>query len=321
MALAGETIKEVKEVQEGKEVEKVKEVKEDKEAARVGDVAIKESELDDALRKYVPPGSMHGSMDASKREGFRKDALNDLVEVELLYNEAKSREITVPRDVIEKVVEENLKRFGSEEKFKEALKKEGATIDSFREKITKYRMVNMLMEKIAKESEYSDEELKGYFENNRAKYKRPEALHVWHILVKVNPGASEDEWLKKKEYAEELLQKIKSGEDFRDVAYKYSEDAYKVKEGDLGIVHRGQLEPEIEEAAFSLKEGEVSGTVRTIHGFHIIKAGEKKPEEQLSLDEVKPKLKNELHGNRFKEKKAALLEKLRQQYPVKIYLK
>lgn len=298
----------------------VKEVKEDKEVARVGDVVIKESELDEALRKYVPPGSIHRSMDPSKKEGFRKEALNDLVEVELLYNEAEARKINVPTDDIEKIVGENIKRLGSEEKFKGALKKEGLTIDSFRKKITKYRMVNILMENITKESEYSDEELKAYFENNKAQYKRPEAMHVWHILLKVDPVASEDEWLKKKEYAEQLIQKIKSGEDFRDVAYKYSEDSWKVKEGDLGIVHRGQLEPELEQAAFSLKEGEVGGPVRTIHGFHILKAGERKPEEQLSFEDVKQKLKNQLRISRFNEKKAALIERLKEKYPVKILI-
>lgn len=288
------------------------------EVAKVGDVVITESELDNALQKYVPPGSMHGSMDPSKKEKYRKDALNDLVEVELLYNEAMARGKNALTDDIEKIVDENVKMFGSEKKFKEALKKEGLTIDSFRKKIIKYRIVNALMDSIMKESEYSDEELKDYYEKNKSKYKRPEAMRLWHILLKVDPGAHEDEWLKKKEYAEQLVQKIKSGEDFRDVAYKYSEDAWKVKEGDLGFVHRGQLEQEIEDSAFSLKEGEVGGPVRTYSGFHIVKAGERKPETQLSFEDVKEKLKKDLLENRFKEKKAALIGRLKEKYPVKI---
>ncbi|MBI5739614.1 MAG: peptidylprolyl isomerase [Nitrospirae bacterium] len=292
--------------------------KKDHVVARVGDVSITETELDNALRKYVPPGSMHGSMDPSKRGKYRKDALNDLVEVELLYKEAKARDIKVSKDDIEQVVDENVKRFGSEKQFKEVLKKEGETLKSFREKIGKFAMVNALLADVVKESEYSDDELKEYFEKNRSKYTRPEAMRIWHILVKVDPSASEDEWLKRMEYAEELVRKIKSGEDFRDVAYKYSEDAWKVKEGDLGFIHRGQLEQEIEDAAFSLKEGDVSSPIRTYSGIHIVRAGEKKPETQLSFEDVKERLRKELQDGRYKEKKAGLIGRLKEKYPVTI---
>ncbi|SPP99712.1 putative Ppic-type ppiase domain protein [Candidatus Sulfobium mesophilum] len=288
--------------------------------ARVGDAVITAPELENALQKYVPPGSMHGSMDPSKKEKYRKNALNDLVEVELLYHEAKSRGMKASKDAVDKAVEENMKRLGSEKKLKNALKKDGMTLDSYREKLGKYEMANAVVAAVVKETEYSEEELKDYYEKNKERYKKPEAMQIWHILVQVDPSASEEEWLKKRDYALQLYQKIKDGEDFRSVAYKYSEEAWKVKEGDLGILHRGQLEQEIEDVAFSLKEGEVSQPIRTYSGFHIVKAGERKPETQLSFEDAKNRLRDELHEKRFKEKMAALFERLRGKYPVKIYL-
>jgi parvulin-like peptidyl-prolyl isomerase len=77
---------------------------------------------------------------------------------------------------------------------------------------------------------------------------------------------------------------------------------------------------ELEDAAFGLKQGEVSSLLRTIHGFHILKAGERKPGEIKSFDEMKDKLRKDLEKKRFEGKKQALIENLKKEYPVEIYL-
>jgi foldase protein PrsA len=287
--------------------------------AMVGNARIAAADLKEALARYVPPGSLHASMDPAKKEKYRKAALNELIELELLYDEAKSRGIKVPKDLFDKVLAENVKGFGSKEKFEEVLKMKGMTMDDFREKVVKYRMAYQLLGQLAKESECSDGELRAYYEKNRSQFKRPESMHLWHILIKVEPTASAAEVAKKKKEAEEVLKRLKAGEDFYDVAYKYSEDNYRVKGGDLGFIHRGQLDPqELDNAAFSLKKGRTSGLIRTIYGFHILRAGEKKPAKLLSFDEAKGKLRKELTEKRFKEKKEALIRRLKAEYPVTI---
>ncbi len=80
-----------------------------------------------------------------------------------------------------------------------------------------------------------------------------------HILVK-------DE-----KKARELLQRVKSGESFEDLAKKYSDCPSKVKCGDLGYFQRGQMVPEFEKAAFEAKKGDVVGPVKTQFGYHLIK--------------------------------------------------
>jgi parvulin-like peptidyl-prolyl isomerase len=88
--------------------------------------------------------------------------------------------------------------------------------------------------------------------------------------------------------AEEVLKRVRAGEDFAKLAKEFSSDGSKDKGGDLGWFGRGQMVPEFEEAAFKLKPGEVSDVVQSKFGYHIIKLDERKtetkdgkPEEQV----------------------------------------
>lgn len=76
-------------------------------------------------------------------------------------------------------------------------------------------------------------------------------------------------------YADQLLARVRAGEDFQTVAKEVNEDSTKSDGGDLGLFGTGELDPAIEQAAFALKAGETSGVVKTLDGYHIIKLLEK----------------------------------------------
>lgn len=287
--------------------------------AQVGGTVITESDLQQALEQYMPAGTFHAGIDRSAKPEYRKAALDDLIERELLSREADKREIKVQDETVEAVFQFNIKRFGTEQKLSKALVSQGLTIEMLRQKIRKFEMVNILLKNLAAESRPSDEEVKKHYEENRSKYRKPDSLFVYHILIKVEPTASDEVWRERQGHAEQLLEKIRSGADFGNIAYEYSEDPYKYKSGALGFIHRGRLTPqELEDAAFGLKKDEVSNVLRTIHGFHILKAGETKAGETKTFDEMKDRLKKDMEKDRFEGKKRALLEQLRKEYPVTI---
>jgi peptidyl-prolyl cis-trans isomerase D len=93
-----------------------------------------------------------------------------------------------------------------------------------------------------------------------------------HILIKVGSDAGEEEQNTARELAEDLRKRIERGEDFAELARRYSQDKGSARRGgDLGYNPRGRMVPPFDEAQFSLEPGQMSDVVKTRFGFHIIK--------------------------------------------------
>ena len=116
--------------------------------------------------------------------------------------------------------------------------------------------------------EVSEEELAEYYQQNLADYRTDEERQAAHILFE---SAEEDETIAEK--AEEVLAKIKAGEDFAGLAKLFSTDTFSAENGgDLGWFGKDIMDPAFEDAAFSLEnKGDVSGVVKSEFGYHIIK--------------------------------------------------
>jgi parvulin-like peptidyl-prolyl isomerase len=100
-----------------------------------------------------------------------------------------------------------------------------------------------------------------------------------------------------------------------------SEDDYRVKSGEIGYVHKGRMLPEIEDVAFKLKVGQISGLIKAGDYWYIIKVEDKQPQRQLSFDEIKDKLGKELEDQRLREKKDKWITELRAKAKIEILLK
>lgn len=185
-------------------------------------------------------------MDFKNEEGqkifkqLKEDALNQLIQQKIIEQEAKKSNIKVEKSE----VEDRYKKL-AEENGEETLKKQikeyyGWTIEEFKGKIRIVVLKEKLQEKVS-----NDESL------------------------------NKD----KKTKAEEILTKIKNGEDFAKLAKEFSEDPSAADGGNVGWFEKGKMIQEFEDTAFSLKPGEISGVVKTQYGYHIIKVTDKKENE------------------------------------------
>jgi peptidyl-prolyl cis-trans isomerase D len=136
----------------------------------------------------------------------------------------------------------------------------------------------------------SDAELQKDYQDSIDSFRTPERVRIRHILIKTQ-GKPKSEIPALKAKAEDLLKQIQAGGDFAALAKKNSEDPGSAeKGGELGFVTRGQMVPNFEKAAFSLKPGETSGVVETEYGFHILQCEEKQDAHTESFEEAKPQL-------------------------------
>ncbi len=147
--------------------------------------------------------------------------------------------------------------------------------------------------KIGANFQLSDAELETMYKGNIERYRTPERVHVRHILLKTQDKPKE-EVPKLEAKANDLLKQIRAGGDFAELAKKHSEDpGSAVKGGDLDWVTRGQMVPNFENAAFSLKPKETSNVVKTEYGFHIVQVLEKELPRVKPFEEVKAELATE----------------------------
>ncbi len=291
----------------------------DKVIGEVNGVKLYESQVQGIIDEILPRAFYHSKITPEKREEFRGRAIEELIKRELFYQEAKKKGMTVKRSEIKDAIKTIKKRFRSEDEFKKALRNSNYTIEGLEKDIERSMLINRFAEKeIIERSRVSDEELKDYYEKNKGSFKRPEALRLKEILLKVDPTSSKEERDKVRTQAEEIMDRLKKGEDFSELAYKYSMDDWRVKGGDMGIVHKGRLMPEIEEVAFRLKGGEIS-IVESIYGYHIIKVEERIPETQLTFDEVKERLRKDIEDKNKGMNEEALIKRLKENARIEIY--
>ena len=180
-------------------------------------------------------------------------------------------------------------------------------------------MKRFITVEVKDKAQASDEEIKAYYEANKKKFMRPEARKLKHILISVKPEATAEEWKAKKARAQEVIDKINAGQDMSVVAWDYSDGPYRVKGGDLGLVHRGRLYPTLEKEVFQLEPGRLSGIIETIYGYHVVRVEEVTLPEQMRLEDVYETVQKELTEKKEKQLQEALTAILRGNAQIEVY--
>lgn len=278
--------------------------------AKVNGTVLTQKNLDTELDRLIPQITFHRNVSPEKRKYYYGKALEELVSKELMYQDAVSRELRPDKAKVDVQIEKFKKRFKTEESFKAALDKEGLTEDQLRATMAKEIAVQTVIGKTVTEpAQVGEVELKEYYEKNAVKFKQPETVRLRLISAK-------DE-----KKVRDIFAKLKDGDDFGELAYNMSEDDYRVKSGDIGYVHKGRMLPEIESAASRLKTGELSEPFNADNKWYIIKVEDRKPEHQMSFQEVKRKLKKEIETERAAALKKKWLDGLKAKSKVEIFLK
>jgi peptidyl-prolyl cis-trans isomerase D len=160
----------------------------------------------------------------------------------------------------------------------------------------KVEFVVLSLEAYQRSMQISDEEIRKFYADNMSRYQTAEERRASHILIPAAASATPEEKAKAKALAEDLLKQAKQNpKKFGELAAKFSKDPGSAeKGGDLGFFARGLMVKPFDEAAFSMKVGEIAGPVETQYGFHIIRLDAIKAVQTTPLESVKAQIVEEI---------------------------
>jgi len=250
----------------------------DKIVAVIDDEIILQSELEQEIAFFAAQRNLD-----PKNPEIRKQILNAKVEEKLLYAQAELDSITVSDEEVDNQIEMQLnyfiQQYGSAERIEEAY---GMSIERIKREMRESTRKNLMAQTVRQKKfgmiDVTRREVEEFFNEYKDSLGViPEKFKIAHIFI--NPKADENIMEKARKKAEDILDSIKAGVDFAELAKKYSDDpGSAVRGGDLGFVKRGVFFAEFESAAFALNEGELSGVVESPVGFHIIELLERRGE-------------------------------------------
>jgi len=155
-----------------------------------------------------------------------------------------------------------------------------------------------------------EREIRRYYKKYEDNFVTPAEIKARHILFKLAPDASEELLQEKRQKLSKLLDQIKGGSSFEELAIKHSEDGTAAEGGDLGWFKPAEMVPEFNNVAFAMETGQVSEIVRTPFGLHLIKVEQRKQEITKSLDEVRDEITEILAESRVQKLLDEELERL-----------
>lgn len=250
----------------------------DKIVAVVDNEVILKSELDFQVAMFAAQRNLD-----PKDPNLREQLLNKLVEDKLLYAQSILDSIEVSDEEVNRQLDQVIayytQQYGSQERLEKAY---GMSTERIRREMKddtrKNLMADMLKNQKFGKVEVTRREVKEFFETYQDSLGMiSEKFEIAHIFI--NPKSNDKLKQKAKLFTQSLLDSLRNGADFAELAKNNSEDPGSAAAGgDLGFVKRGVFYPEFESAAFKLKEGQLSEVIESPVGFHIIELLERRGE-------------------------------------------
>ncbi|QAA30734.1 peptidylprolyl isomerase [Clostridium manihotivorum] len=245
----------------------------------------------------------------------RKTQLESMVQEKVILKEGEKANVLPSKTDLDKQVSDKLadvkKVYKTDEEFNNALKSANFTVDSLKEYLgTQIKIDTILNKTVFKDFSITDADIQKYYNENKAQYTQQPGANMFHILVD-----SEDK-------AKSIKSELDKGAKFEDLAAKYGTDGTKDQGGSLGYVayDAQNFDKDFLAAAKKLKEGEISGPVKTQYGWHIIKVtGIQSSSKTQELSAVKDTIKQTLETNKKNELFKAKYDQWKKDLKVETY--
>ena len=207
------------------------------------------------------------------------------------------------------------------EDFSKALLREGLSEPEFRnkikEQILRYRLISR---EIGSKIIIPEDRVREYYQKNKSKFQRTEGVQLAHIFLPVSEKTPPEERLKQKEKIDEIHDRLIKGEDFAELARKFSQDPSASQGGNLGTFVFEEIDPSLREVISSMKPGEFSPVLQSPQGWQIVKVIDLKGGKEISFDEAKEQIREELFQEEVDKRFGEWLQKLKDRSYIQVLL-
>jgi peptidyl-prolyl cis-trans isomerase SurA len=264
----------------------------DRIVAVVGNTVILRSQLDEELFSRFPQGR-NLPTDPAQLAGLRAQILQELVDLELLYQRATGdTTVKVTEEQVRTAVDEQLRnvrqQYPSDQAYRDDLRTTGfQTPEEYRRWLTdrqrRQLTTNTLLEQLRAKGTIkpvipTEAEMRAFYEAQRGTQTRPGTITFRQVVIAPKPTAEARQ--RARAQADSILAELRRGADFATAARRFSQDpGSREQGGSLGWFRRGTMHPAFEQVAFGMRPGFISDPVETPFGFHLIQVERVQPAE------------------------------------------
>lgn len=288
--------------------------------ARINNQIITRSELERSRQAMIQETRQQNPQDADARIKEReKNVLRDQIDQALLAQKGEDLGISVDTDLIKQL--DNIRKqmnLQSMEDLEKAAAQQGVSYEDFKENMRNQLLTQrVIQQEVAPHIQISKEEVKKFYDEHQKELDRPEQVRLSEILISTEAKegdnrTDQERFDQAKAKADEVLQKIKSGAKFEDVAKADSNGPSAQQGGDLGFFKRGMLSKDLEDRTFAMKQGDITDPVATKQGFVILKLTEHQQPGVPPIKDVESQIYEAIYYQKLQPALREYLTKLRE---------
>lgn len=288
--------------------------------ARVNNQIITRSEYLRSREELRKEAQQQDPVNADKIVADRdKDVLRDLIDQQLLLQKGKELGITADTELIKKLDQMRKEmNLDSMEELEKAAEAQGVSFEDFKQNMRNQIITQQVIGKeVGSRLVIGKDDEQTFYDEHKSDLDQPEQVRLSEILISTDkkPNDTRDEAQiiqAAQDKANSLLEEIKKGSKFEDVAKKSSDGPSAAQGGDLGYFKRGVLAKEIEDKTFAMKVGDVSDVIRTKQGFIILKATDHTEAGVPPLSRIEPRIQDAVYMQKLQPALREYLTKLRE---------
>jgi parvulin-like peptidyl-prolyl isomerase len=286
-----------------------------KPVAKVNGVVLTDKELLREMYTIFPYAKQHNGFPKELEPEIRRGALDMIIFDELVYQEAKRRNIAIPPDKLAGAEKAFRKQFSTSAAYQAFLKNEtNGSEQAMNDKIRRALMIETLLaQDVEANATVTTAQAKTYYEKNLSQYEHGEAVHIQSISI-LPPNGSAAIQKEARQHAEDAAKQAKQTKTFREfglLAEKLSDDDYRVNLGDRKTQNLSSFPPQLQKVLATMKPGDVSDVIQLGDAYTVIRLEARTPAGTTPFAEVKVQLQSDMQKEKTEQLRSALGQKLR----------